>query len=83
MATSDPAAKQKHADHTIHLPVEEKNVIPWEEIDRAEISGHEGELMLLKRGMEISIRTSGTELMNSRLHSSEKVCFSFNSLPLS
>jgi len=57
-------------------------VIPWKDIDRAEIPGHEGELILLKRGMEFSIRTSGTELMNSRLHGSEKVCFSFNSLPL-
>ena len=46
-------------------------MIPWEEIDRAEIPGHEGEVTLLKRGSEFSIRTAGTELMNSRLHGSE------------
>jgi len=46
-------------------------VIPWEEIDRGEVPGHEGEVTLLKRGTEFSIRTSGTELMNSRFHGSE------------
>jgi spermidine synthase len=46
-------------------------VIPWEEIDRAKIPGHEGEVTLRKRGTEFSIRTEGTELMNSRLHGSE------------
>ena len=42
-------------------------MIPWEEIDRSKIPGQEGELLLMKRGMEFSIRISGTELMNSRL----------------
>ena len=46
-------------------------MIPWEEIDRAEVPGHEGEVTLLKRDTEFSIRTAGTELMNSRLHGSE------------
>jgi len=46
-------------------------VIPWEEIDRAEVPGHEGEVTLRKRGTEFSIQTAGTELMNSRLHGSE------------
>jgi len=46
-------------------------VIPWEEIDRANIPGHEGEVTLLKRGSEFSIRTAGAELMNSRVHGSE------------
>ncbi|MBN2126204.1 MAG: hypothetical protein JW821_18030 [Deltaproteobacteria bacterium] len=46
-------------------------MITWEEVDRAEISGHDGEVRLLKRGTEFSIRTAGTELMNSRLHGSE------------
>ena len=46
-------------------------MIPWEEIDRAEVPGHVGEVTLLKRGTEFSIRTVGTELMNSRLHGSE------------
>ena len=46
-------------------------MIPWKEIDRAKIPGHGGEIKLLKRGAEFSIRTAGTELMNSRLHHSE------------
>jgi spermidine synthase len=46
-------------------------VIPWEEIDRAEVPGGEGEVILRKRGTEFSIRTATTELMNSRLHGSE------------
>ena len=46
-------------------------MIPWEEIDRAEVPEHEGEVILLKRGTEFSIRTAGTELMNSRLYGSE------------
>ncbi len=49
----------------------EKNVIPWEEIDRAKIPGKKGEVILLKRDSEFSIRTAGTELMNSRVHGSE------------
>jgi len=46
-------------------------VIPWEEIDRAKVPEHEGEVILLKRGTEFWIRTAGTVLMNSRLHGSE------------
>jgi len=46
-------------------------VIPWKEIDRAKVPGHEGEVTLRKRGAEFSIRTAGTELMNSRRHGSE------------
>jgi len=46
-------------------------LIPWEEIDRANIPGHQGEVRLLKRGSEFSIRTPGAELMNSRVHGSE------------
>ena len=44
---------------------------PWEEIDRVKVPGHEGEIALLKRGSEFSIRTAGAELMNSRVHGSE------------
>jgi len=47
-------------------------VIPWEEIDRVEVPGDEGEVTLLKRGSEFSIRTAGAELMNSRRHGSEE-----------
>ncbi len=46
-------------------------MIPWEEIDRAQVPGHDGEVTLLKRGGEFSIRTAGTELMNSRVKGSE------------
>jgi spermidine synthase len=46
-------------------------MIPLEEIDRAKVPGHDGEITLLKRGTEFSIRTAGKELMNSRLHASE------------
>jgi spermidine synthase len=46
-------------------------VIPWKEIDRAEVPGNEGEVILLVRDKEFSIRTQGTELMNSRIHGSE------------
>ena len=55
----------------IHLPIEEKGVIPWEVIDRAKVPGHKGEVTLRKRGTEFSIRTAETELMNSRIHGSE------------
>jgi len=56
-----------------NLLLKEKRVIPWEELDRAEIPGHAGEITLLKRGAEFSIRTAGTELMNSRRHGSEEL----------
>jgi len=46
-------------------------VIPWKEIDRAEVPGNEGEVIMLVRDREFSIRTAGTELMNSRIHGSE------------
>ncbi len=46
-------------------------MIPWKEIDRAEVPGNEGEVILLVRDREFSIRTAGTELMNSRIHGSE------------
>ena len=46
-------------------------MIPWEKIDWATIPGQKGEVTLLKRGTEFSMRTAGTELMNSRLYGSE------------
>lgn len=58
-------------DDTVRLSVKEYNLIPWKEIDRAEIPGQEGEIRFLKRGTEFSIRTAGNELMNSRMHGSE------------
>ena len=47
-------------------------MIPWEEIGRATVPGQENELVLRRRGQEFSIRTCGTELMNSRIHGSEE-----------
>lgn len=47
-------------------------MIPWKEIDRAKVPGNEGEVILLARDQEFSIRTAGTELMNSRIHGSEE-----------
>lgn len=47
-------------------------MIPLIEIARARVPGQtEGDITLLKRGSEFSIRTAGKELMNSRLHASE------------
>lgn len=46
-------------------------MIPWKEIDRAKVPGHEGCVILRRRGSEFSIQASGTELMNSRRHGSE------------
>ena len=46
-------------------------MIPWEEIERAEVPGGEEEVILRKRGKEFSIRVAATELMNSRIHGSE------------
>ncbi len=46
-------------------------MIPWEEIDRARVPGESNELILKRRGRDFSIRTAGTELMNSRIHGSE------------
>jgi len=46
-------------------------VIPWEELDRVLVPGG-GELTLLRRGDEFSIRAGTQELMNSRMHGSEE-----------
>ena len=47
-------------------------MIPWEFIDSAVVPGTAGELRLFRRGEEFSIRTTGVELMNSRVHGSEE-----------
>ena len=46
-------------------------MIPWEELDRVQVPGTDEDIVLRKRDTEFSIRTAGTELMNSRLHGSE------------
>jgi spermidine synthase len=47
-------------------------MIPWVLLDRAEVPGDGGELRLMRRGAEFSIRLGRSELMNSRLHGSEE-----------
>jgi spermidine synthase len=46
-------------------------VIPWVKIATAKIPGAEGELRLMRRGDEFSIKLGQNELMNSRLSGSE------------
>ncbi|UPK33375.1 spermidine synthase [Bradyrhizobium sp. 186] len=46
-------------------------MIPWEKIDTAPIPGSDGELRLMRRGNEFSIKLGTNELMNSRLSGSE------------
>ena len=46
-------------------------MIPWEKIDTARIPGSDGELRLMRRGAEFSIKLGSNELMNSRLSGSE------------
>ncbi len=47
-------------------------MIPWSQLDTAQVPGGGGELRLMRRGAEFSIMTGATELMNSRLSGSEK-----------
>jgi spermidine synthase len=54
------------------VTIEENPVIPWQEIERAKIPGHQAEVSLWRRGAEFSIRIPGAELMNSRAHGSEE-----------
>ena len=42
-------------------------MIPWVKIDTAQIPGSNGELRLMRRGAEFSIKLGANELMNSRL----------------
>src|SRR6478609_924488 len=46
-------------------------MIPWEKIDTTRIPGSDGELSLMRRGKEFSIKLGTNELMNSRLSGSE------------
>lgn len=46
-------------------------MIPWVKIDAARIPGTGGELRLMRRGAEFSIKLGANELMNSRLSGSE------------
>jgi len=46
-------------------------VIPWSLLDKAQVPGG-GELRLLRRGAEFSIKLDKNELMNSRLSATEQ-----------
>ena len=47
-------------------------MIPWSLLDNAQVPGGDGELRLMRRGTEFSIRLGHNELMNSRLGGSEE-----------
>jgi hypothetical protein len=47
-------------------------VIRWSLLDTARVPGGGGELRLMRRGAEFSIKLGHNELMNSRLGGSEK-----------
>ncbi len=47
-------------------------MIPWVHLDSADMPDDGGELRLMQRGTEFSIRLGNTELMNSRLVGSEE-----------
>src|SRR5690349_23476461 len=49
---------------------ESKFMIPWQHLDTAQVAGG-GELRLLRRGAEFSIKLDKNELMNSRLSATE------------
>lgn len=51
-------------------------MIPWSHLDRAQVPGG-GELRLMRRGAEFSIRLGHNELMNSRLSVSEEALATF------
>src|SRR6478735_10668090 len=46
-------------------------MIPWVKIDTARVPDTDGELRLMRRGAEFSIKLGSNELMNSRLSGSE------------
>src|SRR6267154_3138218 len=46
-------------------------MIPWVKIDTARVPGTDGELRLMRRGTEFSIKLGTNELMNSRLSGSD------------
>jgi len=62
------------ANRTIQFPArpsEDLSVIPWSLLATAQVPGG-GELRLMRRGAEFSIRLGHNELMNSRLSGSEQ-----------
>jgi spermidine synthase len=50
----------------------EAPVIPWVQLEKAQIPGGGGELRLMRRGAEFSIMLGANELMNSRSSGSEE-----------
>jgi spermidine synthase len=56
---------------TAPLSAEQRSVIPWSLLDRAQVPGGGEELRLMRRGAEFAIMIGPVELMNSRLSDSE------------
>ena len=54
------------------------SVIPWRLLDTAIVPGGEGNLRLMQRGSEFSIRLDHYELMNSRISGSEEILASLS-----
>jgi len=60
-------------------------VLPWKLLDTADIPGSEGQLRLMQRGTEFTIKLGQNELMSSRLFGSEEAlatlaCFRIKAL---
>lgn len=60
-------------------------MIPWKLLDTADVPGGEGQLRLMQRGAEFSIKLGQNELMSSRLSGSEEAlatlaCFRIKTL---
>ena len=47
-------------------------MIPWSQLDKAQVPGGGGEIRLMRRGSEFSIMLGANELMNSRVSGSEE-----------
>jgi spermidine synthase len=73
---SSVAAGSGRTSHTlgrVHTVLRQagRSVIAWSLVDTAQVPGADGELRLMRRGAEFSIRLGRTELMNSRVGGSE------------
>ena len=47
-------------------------MVPWEQMDSAVVPGGAGDVRLMQRGTEFSVKLGQNELMNSRLSGSEE-----------
>ena len=68
-----------------HPDTERSPVLPWKLLDTANIPGSDGQLRLMQRGTEFTIKLGQNELMSSRLFGSEEAlatltCFRIKAL---